>query len=202
MRRGEQPGNLRRRLAEEAARLMLEQGIDSFSRARNKAAERLGVSDQHQLPDNREIEQAQLEYLHIFYPETQPKRLRHLRQTALRAMQLLARFEPRLVGPVLKGSAGEHSPVNLHLFAAQPEEISWFLMEQRIPHDTSERRYPGKPARSYPLFTFVAGDVQMELTVFPLDGIRQAPNSPVDGRPIKRADIKAVQRLLEESASE
>ncbi len=175
---------------------MVEHGIGNFSQARRRAAERLGVSERHQLPDNIEIEQAQLDYLHIFYPETQPKRLRHLRQSALRAMQLLKHFEPRLVGPVLKGSAGPHSPVNLHLFASQPEEVSWFLMEQRIPHDTSERHYPGKPPLSYPMFSFMAGDVRIELTIFPIDGLRQAPPSPVDGRPIKRANLKAVQTLL------
>lgn len=176
---------------------MVEQGIRDFALAKRKAAERLGATQRQQLPDNEEIEQAQMEYLRIFYPESQPQRLRVLRETALRAMQLLARFEPRLVGPTLKGSADQHSPVNLHLFAQQPEEVSWFLMEQRIPHDSGERRYPGTPPLSYPLFSFMAGDVQVELTVFPIDGLRQAPKSPVDGRPIKRADLAAVRRLLE-----
>lgn len=197
-----QQDHLRWRIAQEAARLMVEQGIRDFGLARRKAAERLGIGERHLFPDNREIEQAQLEHLRIFHADTQPQRLRHLRQTALRAMLLLERFAPRLVGPTLKGSADQHSPVNLHLFASQPEEVSWFLMEQRIPHDTSERHYPGKPPRSYPLFSFMAGDVQVELTVFPLDGMRHSPPSPVDGRPIKRADTKAVQKLLEENAND
>lgn len=176
---------------------MVEQGIRDFSIARRKAAERVGATHRQQLPDNEEIEEARAEHLRIFHPESQPLRLHHLRETALRAMQLLRRFEPRLVGPTLKGTADQHSPVNLHLFAQQPEEVSWFLMEQRIPHDTAERRYPGKPQESYPLFIFMAGDVQVELTIFPIDGLRQAPKSPVDGRPIKRADMDAVRRLLE-----
>ena len=181
---------------------MVEQGIRDFSLAKRKAAERVGAIHRQQLPDNNEIEHAVAEYLRIFYPDSQPKRLRHLRETALRAMKLLLRFEPRLVGPALKGTADQHSPVNLHLFAHQPEEVSWFLMEQRIPHDSSERRYPGEPQRSYPLFSFMAGDVQVELTVFPIDGLRQAPKSPVDGRPIKRADMETVRKLLEEKVSE
>jgi hypothetical protein len=184
---------LRQRVAQEAARLMVEQGIRDFSLAKRKAAERVGAT---QLPENDEIEEALAEYLRIFYPESQPQRLRHLRETALRAMQLLQRFEPRLVGPTLRGTADQHSPVNLHLFAHQPEEVSWFLLEQRIPHDTAERRYPGKPQQHYPLFSFMAGDVQVELTVFPIDGLRQAPKSPVDGRPIKRATMESVRKLL------
>lgn len=177
---------------------MVEQGVRDFSFARRKAAERLGVVETRQLPSNGEIEVALGEYLRIFHADTQPQRLRHLRETALRAMQLLRRFEPRLVGPALKGTADDHSPVNLHLFAAQAEEVSWFLMEQRIPHDSGERHYGGRAPRSYPLFSFMAGDVAVELTIFPLDGIRQSPPSPVDGRPIKRASEEAVRRLLAE----
>lgn len=179
---------------------MVEQGIRDFALAKRKAAAQLGVSDPRLLPDNHEIELAQAEYLRLFYGDSQPQRLRHLRETALRAMQLLQRFDPRLVGPTLKGTADDHSPVNLHLFATQPEEVSWFLMEQKIPHEEGERRYPGKPPRSYPMFSFMAGDVVVELTVFPLDGIRQAPPSPVDGRPIKRATMEAVRRLLAEES--
>jgi len=32
--------------------------------------------------------------------------------------------------------------------------------------------------------------------VFPVDGIRQAPISPIDGRPMKRVGIDGVQALL------
>jgi hypothetical protein len=36
--------------------------------------------------------------------------------------------------------------------------------------------------------------------VFPLDGIRQAPVSPVDGRPMRRADVTELELLLKEPA--
>jgi hypothetical protein len=35
--------------------------------------------------------------------------------------------------------------------------------------------------------------------VFPLDGIRQAPVSPVDGRPMRRADTAEIEALLSAS---
>ena len=37
----------------------------------------------------------------------------------------------------------------------------------------------------------------IQATVFPIDGIRQAPISPVDGKPMRRVDTNAVQLLLE-----
>jgi hypothetical protein len=33
--------------------------------------------------------------------------------------------------------------------------------------------------------------------VFPVDGIRQAPMSPIDGKPMRRVDSDGVQELLE-----
>ena len=43
----------------------------------------------------------------------------------------------------------------------------------------------------------MAGEVEIESVVFPVDGIRQAPISPVDGKPMQRADEKAVRELLQ-----
>ena len=40
-------------------------------------------------------------------------------------------------------------------------------------------------------------DQSIEATVFPTDGIRQAPVSPVDGRPMKRANTVEVEALLD-----
>jgi hypothetical protein len=43
---------------------------------------------------------------------------------------------------------------------------------------------------------FVAGDKEIEAVVFPLNGIRQSPSSPVDGKPMRRADIAELETLL------
>jgi len=39
-------------------------------------------------------------------------------------------------------------------------------------------------------------ETPIEATVFPFDGIRQAPISPVDGRPMRRADARALREML------
>jgi len=43
---------------------------------------------------------------------------------------------------------------------------------------------------------FQIDDQPIEATVFPTDGIRQAPVSPVDGRPMRRANAFEVEALL------
>jgi hypothetical protein len=49
---------------------------------------------------------------------------------------------------------------------------------------------------TYPGIRFEVDDHSVEATVFPVDGIRQAPVSPVDGKPMRRADIGEVEQLI------
>ena len=191
----------RRQLAQEAARFMIEGGIRDFAMAKRKAAERLGLSESRNLPNNREIEEARAEYLSIFQPQSQPQRLRQLRDTALGAMEMLDAFAPRLVGPVLAGTADEHTPIYLHLFTDTPEHVDFFLYDRGIPFEHDERRVRLDPEKqgSFPMCRILAGDAVVEMTIFPLKGQRQAPLSPVDGRPMRRADRREVQALINAS---
>ena len=188
-------------IAQAAARLMAESGLHDFSSARRKAAAQLGVHNQRLLPDNDEIEAALREYQRLFQRDSQEEALQALRRTALKAMKLLAPFSPRLVGPVLTGTADRHSPIYLHLFADTAEQVGIFLMEHQIPFEQSERRvhYSGGREEQRPLFRFVAGEEALELTVFPMQGLRQAPLSPIDGKAMRRADYNELQRLVEEN---
>jgi hypothetical protein len=113
-------------------------------------------------------------------------------------MQILADFDPRLVGPVLTGTASPHSDINLHLFSESAESVSIRLDERGVPHEPLERRLRFERDRtvSFPAFRFVAGNQTVDAVVFPLDGIRQAPSSPVDGKPMRRATAAEVAALL------
>jgi predicted nucleotidyltransferase len=189
---------LRQAVADEAARIMREQGIDDFLFAKRKAAERLGVMDASILPRNTEIEAALFARQRLFSGGRHESQIAALRRSALQAMRLMADFEPRLVGPVLTGTASPHSDINLHLFTESPESVSIRLHESGVPHEALERRMRFERDRSvsYPAFRFVAGQQTVDAVVFPLDGIRQSPCSPVDGRPMRRASAAEVESLL------
>jgi hypothetical protein len=194
--------NLRRALAQEAARLMAEHGIQDFGVAKRKAAERLGVTDGAAvLPKNSEIEAALAEYQRLFGGASHLKALHAQRRAALAAMRALREFEPRLVGAVLAGTATLHSDVQLHLFAERAESVALKLLDQGIAHEVTERRVKLDPERirAFPGVRFQVDDQPIEATVFPPDGIRQAPVSPVDGRPMRRASALEVQALLAEA---
>ena len=190
---------LRQAVADEAARIMNEQGVDDFLLAKRKAAERLGVTDASILPRNTEIEAAMMAHHRLFAHDRHAADLTDLRRAALAAMRLMADFQPRLVGPVLNGSASAHSEISLHLFSETPEAVSLRLDERGVPHEVLERRvrFERDRAVSYPALRFVAGRQTVDAVVFPLDGIRQSPCSPVDGKPMRRASTTEVEDLLD-----
>ena len=186
-------------VAQEAARIIVNQGIRDYRVAKQKAAERLGLDAQGALPGNAEIEAAVADHLQIFGGEAHNDLLRLMRTAALSAMELLADFSPRLVGPVLVGTADENSAVNLHLFADSPETVAMEIGDMGIRFKSYERRLKSRRGQieMYAGFEFNHQNASIQATVFPIDGIRQAPMSPIDGKPMKRDDSDAVQELLQ-----
>ena len=187
----------RRSLAHEAARLMAEGGIRDYHQAKLKAAERLGIFDDASLPRNREIEDALREYQRLFQRDNVAE-LRSRREAALRALEFFADFEPRLVGPVLEGTADARSAVALHLHSDDPEAVHRHLDLHRIPAESRNRRVRLDRERSedFPVWLFSAEDLGFDLTVLPRDVLRQAPLSGIDEKPMKRASASQLRQLL------
>ncbi len=190
---------LRHALAQEAARIIVEHGVDDYLMAKRKAAERFGVTDHAVLPKNTEIEEALATHHRLFGAASHEDELAGLRRHAVRAMHLLEEFEPRLVGPVLSGNASAHSAIQLHLFADTPEAVALRLMEAGVKYHVGQRRVRvlREATEPYPTFEFSSEDAEVEAIVFPRDGIRQSPFGPVDRRPMRRATRQEVEALLE-----
>ena len=75
--------DLRRALAQEAARIMAEHGIEDFLQAKRKAADRLGVNDVAVLPKNIEIEAALRAHQRLFGRDSHDHTLKEQRRIAL-----------------------------------------------------------------------------------------------------------------------
>jgi hypothetical protein len=189
--------HLRSAVAQEAARLMAEHGINDFLVAKRKAAERYGVIDGAILPRNKEIEEALASYQRLFGGEQHASSLQRQREVAMKAMRLLGKYEPRLVGPVLSGTATEHSGIQLHVFSDSPEAVYLELADRRYEYEVFERKMKMTPERWEPVpsVRFEMESEMVEAFVFSRDGIRQAPVSPVDGKPMRRAGMAELESL-------
>jgi hypothetical protein len=194
---------MRELVAQEAARIMSSEMLHDYRLAKQKACERLGYDGRAGMPDNDEIRAALQQYLQLFKSDSQAELLGRLRRTALEIMEFLQAFQPRLVGAALDGTADISSPVHLHVFADPIETVLRFLLDKNIAYELGSRRFSfGKDRQQdVTVCRFRAGDSMVELSLFPLIGLREAPRSIVDGKPIVRAALQDVQALLHNSSS-
>ncbi|MEO1203528.1 MAG: hypothetical protein AAFX10_12525, partial [Pseudomonadota bacterium] len=160
-------------------------------------AHRLNARGHAALPTNTEIESALVAHQSLFGREQHDRHIHELRHAALAAMQLLDEFSPRLVGPVLAGTATHSSPVNLHAFSDTPEAVMMCLAGHGFDVASYERRLKSRrdSVVTYPGYRFRLNANTVETTVFTYNGLRQAPISPVDGRPMRRATREQVAEL-------
>ncbi len=188
---------MRTRIAAAAARLMAEDGIDSFALAKRKAARQLGAADTESLPTNDEIEAELRDYRALYQADEHPERIAELRRVALDAMRALERFSPYLTGPVLKGIAGPYAEIDLQLYPDSAKDIELFLLERNIAFDTAEgRRFSGDRAHAMSVFKLDWLGIPLRLSVFDPRDERVALKTSQMGRVMDRAGIAEVGQLL------
>ena len=194
--RSRRDNNLRRHIAYLAARLMAVDGIADYASAKQKAARQAGLADAQLLPDNSEIEEALREYQGLFQGEDQPEHLRYLREVAVKVMREFEEFRPVLVGSVLNGTAGQHSDVNLQLYADDSKALTMFLVNKRYRFEegTKEVRRGGR-VDQVPQIQLEVDGVTVTMTVLDRDDERFAAKAREDDTP-QRARLAEVERLL------
>jgi hypothetical protein len=188
---------IRQRIAAEAGRLLATQGVGDTREAIRRAARTVGESGEQGWPTHEEVIEKQREYQRLFLSGSQPEALRRLRGAAAEAMDFLARFEPRLYGPVLDGSADERSPVRLQVFSDDPEGFARFLQEQGWPAEPFDLRFAlnREQSEKFLAWRFSAGGVPFEIVALPPELLRQAPLDG-DGKPMARASLAQLKAKL------
>lgn len=185
-------------VAAEAARIMATEGQRNFLLAKQKAARRLGLSDRHGLPSNAEVELALQEWQALYGSVDQTERLHALRRIAAATMRWLADFSPRLVGPVLTGTADEFSAICLHVFVEDPDQLVHFFMEQGVDFQQKRRRirWHNGQYNDVEVLVIERQGALIELMSMLGSELKQAPPCPVSGRPQARAKLAEVEALL------
>lgn len=189
---------LRAEIAAAAARMIAEDGAD-YGTAKQKAVRQILGNQKVRgdiLPDNAQIEEEVRQYNELFLSDTQPARLRHLRELALRIMEEFVRFNPFLTGAVLNGTAGEHSDIHLQLFAESPKDVEIFLLNKNVDFEVSETpHYKGRHNEPVETVSFMREREGVHLALYTIDDLRNAPKT---GTQADRASLDAVRALLAE----
>jgi len=197
---------LRQLVAQQAARMMAEDGVTDYAYAKKKAGRQLGVVDASCLPSNAEIEEEIKLFHEIFSGDNQPQALRQLRQDALTTMEIFARFNPHLTGSVLDGTAGQYAETHIHLFADSAKDVEIFLLNQQIPYDSKDKSYrirdrkagekKGGERMKVPMFTLEGPNGLIKLSVFEFNDMHFSTKSVVTGGNSDRLDTAGLKNLL------
>jgi hypothetical protein len=189
---------MRERLAQLAARLIAEQGIQDFASAKRKAARQLGVPDTQHLPNNVEIEQALETYQNLYQQDEQPFILRRLREKALSIMRLFKQFDPYLTGSVLSGTAGKYSDINLEIYTDNIKEIELFMVNNNIPYKYGAKsaNIGGQPCVIH-RFSLNFDQEVVNISIFSIKDLRNvSKNTPLKSK-LLRITADKLQELLD-----
>lgn len=182
----------RQLIASTAARLIAEDGINDFQKAKRKAAAHLGLPENVGLPENSEVE-AELRVFHrLFHAEEHHARINVLRRQAAAVMRELEAFNPYLTGSVLDGTAGRFAEVDIQLFTDSAKDVEIFLLNRHIDFYHSQPRTD----RAEAVLTIRQPEADVNLIVYPRHEERVTFKTR-DGRIRQRARLSAVEKLLE-----
>ena len=190
---------LRGEIAAAAARMIAEDGSDYHSAKRKAARQILGdrKAGSDILPNNAQIEDEVRIYNQLFFGDSQPTRLLHLRKLALKLMEELAQFRPYLTGAVLNGTAGEHSDIHLHLFSDSAKDVEIYLINKNINFEISESAHFGNRNKSVETVSFMWQNEGIHLALYEIDDMRNSLKSGAERRS-ERANADTIRELIAE----
>lgn len=200
-----EPSAATREIAAEAARLVVETGLE-YASAKSKAARALGraAGGRAEMPSNELVEDEVRAYLELYCADTQPQELAALRALAERWMERLAPLRPHLSGAVWRGTATRLSSVRLELYCDDPKAAELHLLDLGVPFDV-DTLDPGGP-RPRDVLTIMSpcrelGErVSLHLLLHDYDELRGALKPDARGR-TWRGDLAALRRRLHEEAA-
>jgi hypothetical protein len=182
--------------------MIAEDGAD-YGTAKRKAAKQLLGNQKVRgeiMPDNEEIEEEVRLYNELFFADTQPARLQHLRRVALKLMQDLQAFRPYITGAVFNGTAGEHSDIHLQLFTPSAKDVEIFLLNKNVNFEVGETPHfrNGQPVEtlSFLLPQKGAAPELAHLALYEEDDLRGSVRTASGKRP-ERGDTAVLARLIE-----
>lgn len=180
---------MRIRIAQLAARLMVEHGIRDFALAKRKAARQLGAPESHSLPGNDEIEAALRAHQSLYRPDEHRLLLQALRRQALEVLQAFQRFEPVVVGGVLNGTVSQHSDIEIELYADSSKDFERHLLNEGIEFKVKDRNGQG-------VYLLYSEPADVWVRILPAENRHAGGRQRQDGP--RRMNAKQLSQLLQD----
>lgn len=178
-----------------AARLLADGTETEYLHAKERAMLMLGLSDQTRMPSNREINElvGQLTRAELGDDEVE-RRLREMREIAAGIMTVLQEQDPFLIGSTLTGKIKRTSDIDLHAYADDVEPVKVDLIEHG--YEDIDIEFVENRKGTFIHLRWTENSYPVEITVYPWDWRDVELTSSITNKPMKRADLAAVQQLL------
>lgn len=185
----------RRRVAEEAARYMVDGLENEYLDAKERAIHKLGLSTTSYLPSNRTIKNCIARITKDeLGPDEVKKRVREMREIAEQIMTAIDDYDPFLIGSTLTGEIRSSSDIDLHAYSDNYEEITDRLFHYG--YEEIDEELVENLKGTFVHLKWYEQNYPVEITVYPWSWRDVILLSSVTGKPMKRADHSAVRHLV------
>ena len=184
----------RQQICDLAARIIHEDGIRDYHKAKLRACDTLGIKTNSFLPTNEEIQFALENRIKLFDSKNLESSPISQLSIAKDLLNILQDYQPRLTGLLLNGMKLKNSPIEIHAFSNSAEmiceELNWrglsaFIIEKRF-------RYSNNQYVNVPLIVCHLDEQDIEISVFTERELHRAPICPRNGRPFERKSLKQL----------
>ncbi len=192
--------SLKRKVAREAALLLYTSQEKEYKQAKKRAAENLGARI---LPSNLEVARELDAIAEEREGALRHERLIQMRKEALKIMQILEDFNPRLVGSVWRGTINKNSDVDIAVFASEPNAVLVQLQNSRFSIARTEWlsvTKEGKEESSFHIYLALPSGNEAEVVVRSADKVNRYEKCEIYGDLIIGLDGPQLARVLKENS--
>lgn len=187
-------------VAYEAATLLYSGLEKEYLQAKRRAAEALNV---RLLPSNREVAEKLDSLAEELEGQSRKDRLVQMRRTAMKLMELLVEFDPRLIGSVWRGTATRNSDIDIRVHSDDHRSVEKALeasghailrTEKKLGQDTRT----GKVNAFFHIYLKSPGGVEVEVVTHRPDDSEDIGVCEIYGDPMTGLDIEKLRKTLTE----
>lgn len=190
--------SLRKKLARESALLLYTSQEKEFKQAKLKAADALGARI---LPSNLEIA-FELDRIADEYEGQQRQgHLVQMRKEALKIMDSLKNFNPKLVGSLWRGTVHRNSDIDIVVFSSDPRLVVDQIRKSRFRIVKTEhicKTIKDEVEESFHIYLDLSSNAEAEIVVRDLEKINQKYMCEIYGDTIEGLSFARLENLLKE----
>jgi len=162
--------NIKISVANLAAQMIMEEGIEDYLFAKKKAAKSLGLNENMSLPSNSQIDNAIKDFNKIFNQDVDIEFLEHFKTQALNVMSMFKNFRPHLMNQLSEGIIPKFPEIKINLFTDNLKDIEYIILNSEISYEFREVKMNskvwGNSIKSIPTFYLDNLPIPAEIKVY------------------------------------